>query len=38
MTDFDEEAFSFENALLSANVILWEDFTVEHGVGYRYAL
>ena len=38
LTDFDE-IFQLENALMiGKDAILWEDFTVEHGVSYRYAL
>lgn len=43
LTDFDEETnksiFELENALLVGDsAILWEDFTVEHNVSYKYAL
>jgi hypothetical protein len=43
LTDFDEETnksiFELENALLVGDsAILWEDFTIENNVSYKYAL
>lgn len=38
-TNEEKGDFELQNALLVGNsMILWEDFTVEHGVSYKYAL